>query len=254
MISVSHRTAGGFRRRSASIAVVAAICLGMFGLSGCAAIRAAKKAIDTAKQNKATMDAFTNKIATGPTTFEATYVTSGSSPATVVYAVQPSIGLYFSLTQTAKGSSGTNVHFVVNKSGEYACTPPSSSSAKWACTELPKASAADYQNIVDFYTPTHWVTFLNDFALAAGFAGDKVTDSSTSVNGFSMSCVDFTPPGSGTSLVCTTAQNILGYVKVTGDSTSFAITKYSTSPPASAFQLPAGATITKVSTTTTPTT
>jgi hypothetical protein len=48
----------------------------------------------------------------------------------------------------------------------------------------------------------------------------------------------------GTSTICTTAQGILGYVKVASDSTSFEITAFSSSPPASLFELPPGATVT----------
>ena len=108
--------------------------------------------------------------------------------------------------------------------------------------------AADEQNaIYDFYTPAHWVTFLRGFSLAAGFAGDKVTSSTMTVNGFPMSCVDFSTPGeAGQSTICTTAQGILGYVKVAGDTTSFEIKSYSSSPPASLFALPPGATVTQV--------
>lgn len=251
-------------RRSAAGVLALAVVLGGFGLTGCGIIKAAKKIVHGVEQNKATMDAFTNKIQSGPTTFEATYVTTGSSPATVVYAVQPPNGAMLSDTPTVTtGTSGDSTgpfQFIVNPSGEYACTHPSSgagSSSKWSCEMLPKTSAADYENILNFYTPTHWVTFLKDFALAAGFAGDKVSSSSLSVNGFNMSCVDFVATGEpGTSLICTTAQNILGYVKVAGDSTSFEIKSYSTSPSSSLFQLPPGATVTtipKVSTTTTTT-
>jgi len=72
------------------------------------------------------------------------------------------------------------------------------------------------------------------------------------VNGFTMSCVDFIASGvAGTSTICTTAQGILGYVKVASDTTSFEITSYSTSPPASLFELPPGATVTTVPTPTT---
>jgi hypothetical protein len=46
----------------------------------------------------------------------------------------------------------------------------------------------------------------------------------------------------------TTAQNILGYVKVASDSTSFEIKNYSASPSAGLFEPPAGATVTPVNT------
>jgi len=238
-------------RRHAGLALAATLALGSFGLGGCSVIRAIHKVIKNVEGNKATMDAFTSKIQSGPTTFEAEYVTTGSSPATIWYAVEKPNGLWFKLTQTGANAANGNLDIIVNPTGEYICTPPSAgSSANWKCTKLPKASAADYNNILDFYTPTHWVDFLKGLALVAGFAGDKVTNSSLTVNGFPMSCVDLTPPGIGTSTICTTAQNILGYVKVaagTGndpDNTRFEIKYYTTSPAASLFQLPPGATVT----------
>ena len=103
----------------------------------------------------------------------------------------------------------------------------------------------DRNKIFDFYTPSHWITFLRDFSLAAGFAGDKISSSSMSLNGFNMSCVDFVASGvPGKSTICTTSQGILGYVKVASDSTSFEIKTFSSSPSASQFQLPPGAKIT----------
>ena len=65
----------------------------------------------------------------------------------------------------------------------------------------------------------------------AGLAGDKVTTSTMSLNGFDMNCVDLVAKGvTGTSTICSTSQGILGYVKVASDSTSFQITDYSSSP------------------------
>lgn len=43
-------------------------------------------------------------------------------------------------------------------------------------------------------------------------------------------------------------QGMLGYVSVASDSTSFQITEYSSSPSASLFQLPPGATVTTLTT------
>jgi len=250
--------------RRTAVIVAGALMLSCLGFSGCGIVKAARKVVHTVEGNKSTMDAFTNKIKSGEaTTFEATYVTTGGSPATIVYAVAPPQGLLFKDTPSAtiSNSSGgnSNVDIVVNPSGEYLCTPPSTSGSgsgsTWSCEKLPKASAADYNNILDFYTPAHWVKFLDGFALAAGFAGDKVSSSTMTVNGFAMTCVDLVAPGiTGTSKICTTAQNILGYVKVAQDATSFEITKYSSSPSASLFQLPPGATITTIPTSTTTTT
>jgi len=76
-------------------------------------------------------------------------------------------------------------------------------------------------------------------------AGDKVTSSTKSLNGFAMNCVDLVAKGvSGTSTICTTSQGILGFVSIASDSTSFQITNYSSSPSPSLFQLPPGATVT----------
>lgn len=83
-------------------------------------------------------------------------------------------------------------------------------------------------------------------SLAAGFAGDKVTSSKLTVNGFRMHCVDFRATGiKGTSRICTTAEGILGYVKVASTPTSFEITSYSAPPPGSLFRLPPGARVTR---------
>lgn len=230
----------GLRRASAGAAALAVACA---LLAGCSVVSQIHKIEHTVEGNKATVDAFTQKIQNGEATpFEATYVTSGSSPATVVYAVRPPTDLAFSLTPTGGGPS---TKIVVNSTGEYACVPGTSGSSSWTCTKLPQASAKTENEIFDFYTAAHWVEFLRDFSLVAGLAGDKVSQSSMTVNGVAMSCVDFVAAGEpGTSTICTTPQGVLGYVKVAGDSTTFEITSYTTSPPDSDFELPAGATIT----------
>ena len=222
--------------------LVAGLALAGVLVTGCSAIAKAKATYENVKGNKATIDSFTQNLDNGKSVpFMATYASSGSAPATVVYAVDPSSGeLAFHLTQT--GGSASNVQFIVNSSGNYACTQNGSS---WSCNKLDKASAADQENLYDFYTPSHWVNFLKGVSLVAGLAGDKVTTSTMSLNGFDMSCVDLVAHGvPGTSTICTTPQNILGYVKVAQDTTTFEITNYSGSPSASLFQLPPGATVT----------
>jgi hypothetical protein len=235
-------------RRVSGLTAVALLLLG-FGLTSCSVVTDAKNAVHDVEGNKSTVDAFTNKVKSGESsTFEATYMTTGTSPTTIVYAVQPPTGLSF--TETPSGSGTPTVDLIVNSSGEYSCTPPSPGSGSgWSCQKLDSSTAASQNALFDFYTPAHWVTFLNDFSLAAGIAGDKVTTSSMTVNGFALQCVDFVAPGvAGTSTICTTPQDILGYVKVASNSTSFEITSYSASPPASLFQTPPGATITTAQT------
>jgi hypothetical protein len=231
--------------RLRTVGVVAvALTVAALGFNSCSVIKKVKAAVHDIKGNKATIDSFNAKLSGAATTFEATYVTTGSAPATVVYAVQPPKGVAFDDTPTGGTGDTTPVHLVVNSTGEYACSQPSAT-AQWTCEKLPTASAKTENEIFNFYTPAHWIGFLRDFSLAAGFAGDKVTSSTKTVNGFAMNCVDFVAPGTpGTSSICSTAQGILGYVKVATDSTSFEITKFSTSPPASLFQLPPGAKVT----------
>jgi hypothetical protein len=230
--------------------VVVALVLGSVALTSCSAINAVRKVEHDVTGNKATIDNFTNTIKSGPgATFEVTYVTTGSSPATIVYAVQPPKGLAFQ--DTPSGASSPNADIIVNSMGEYSCS--SHSGPAPTCEKLGAADAAAQNQIFDFYTPSHWTAFLKDFSIAAGLAGDKVTSSTKTVNGFAMQCVDFNASGViGTSTICSTAQGILGYVQVASDSTSFEIKSYSATPPASLFQLPPGATITTTPTPTTP--
>ena len=228
----------------------AALTIGVFGLSACSAISQVKTAVHVIRGNKATIDAFTTKLQTGaPSSFEATYVTTGSAPTTVVYAVQPPNGVAFDDTPSGGTGDTTPTHLVVNSSGEFACSQPGGSTGPWSCQKLGSADAATENKLFELYTPAHWVAFLRDFSLVAGIAGDKVTSSTMTVNGFPMSCVDFQATGTpGTSTICSTAQGILGYVKVADSSTSFEIQQYSKSPPGSLFELPPGASVTTVPT------
>ena len=242
------------RYRALAVAAAAAVAL---GLSGCSAINKVKTVAHDIKGNKATIDSFTTKIQSGEAKpFQATYVTTGDTPTTVVYAVQPPTDVSFTNTPSSISSPGTsasapNIDIIVNSSGNYSCTPPDTSGSAgtgvWACQKL-SSNAAETQNaIVDFYTPAHWINFLKGFSIAAGFAGDQVTSSTMTVNGFDMSCVNFKAPGDADeSTICTTSQGILGYVKVAGDTTSFEIKSYSATPDPSLFELPPGAKVTDV--------
>jgi hypothetical protein len=216
--------------------------------TGCSAVGKIKQDVHTVESNKSTVDSFTQNLQSNKeTAFEATYMTTGSSPATVVYAVDPSSGgLAFHETQT--GSSASNVQVIVNSSGEYVCNQ-SGSGGSWSCQKLGQANAATENKIFELYTPSHWVGFLKGVSLVAGLSGDKVTSSTKSLNGFDMNCIDLVATGvAGTSTICSTSQGILGYVNVASDSTSFEITDFSSSPSPSLFELPPGATVTTTTT------
>jgi hypothetical protein len=225
-----------------TVAAVAALA------TGCGVVNKVKQTVHTVQGNRATIDSFTQNLqSTSNTPFEVTYTTTGSSPAIVVYAVDPlTKGLAFHETQT--GASASNVQFIVNASGQYACNQNGSTSA-WSCQKLGQADAATESNIFDIYTPSHWTTFLKGVSLVAGLSGNKVTTSTMSLNGFDMNCVDLVARGvPGTSTICSTSQGVLGYVKVASVSTSFQITNFSSSPSPSLFELPAGATVTSTTT------
>jgi hypothetical protein len=226
-----------------------AVLLVVLALSGCSVVRHISTVVHAIHGNKATINTFTAKLSSQPPDFEVKYVTTGTSPASIVYAVDQSTG-GLTFMDTPSGAGGPSVDLIVNSSGEYSCSPPAAGSSAATCERLQPGAKATENEIFQLYTPAHWVTFLRDFSIAAGFAGDKVTSSTMTVNGFAMSCVDFNASGvPGTSAICTTDQGLLGYVRVASDATSFEITSYSTSPSASLFELPPGA---KVSTVQTP--
>jgi hypothetical protein len=244
---VHPEEAGMTQRSRIGFLIVSLVLAGAFAAS-CSAVGKIKQAVHTVEGNKATIDSFNQHLqSTANTPFAATYATTGSFPATVVYAVDPaSGGLAFHETQT--GSNPSNVQLIVNSSGEYLCNQSGSGGA-WSCQKLDKADAATQNKIFDVYTPSHWTSFLKGVSLVAGLAGDKVTTSTKSLNGFDMQCVDLVAKGvAGTSTICSTAQGLLGYVNVASDSTSFEITSYSSSPASSLFQLPPGATVTTTTT------
>ena len=89
-------------RRSPVALVALALVVSGFGLTGCSIVAKVKKVEHDVEGNKATIDAFTTKVQSGESVaFEATYKTTGSAPATIVYAVQPPKGLAF--TDTPSG-------------------------------------------------------------------------------------------------------------------------------------------------------
>jgi hypothetical protein len=228
-------------------AVAAAAALGLLA-TGCGVVSKVDNAVHTVEGNNATIDSFTKGLQSNRSTpFQATYSTTGSAPATVLYAVDPaSGGLAFHATQS--GPNASNVQVIVNSSGEYLCNQSGSGGA-WSCQKLGQADAAAQNKLFDIYTPSHWISFLKGVSLVAGLAGDKVSSSTMSLNGFDMNCVDLVAKGvAGTSTICTTSQGILGYARVASDTTGFEITGYSPSPSPSLFQLPPGATLTTTTT------
>jgi hypothetical protein len=236
------------QRFGLSVLVASALLLSGSAIVGCGVVTAVKTVASNVEGNKNTIDTFTKTMRSGEVVpFEVTYVTTGTSPATIVYAVRPPKDLLFTDTSSG-GTTGTGaIDLIVNASGEFSCPPAAPASSKAStpvrtCEKLGAAQADAQKQILNLYTPAHWVAFLQGLSIAAGFAGDKVTQSQLTLNGFAMRCVDFQASGiPGTSTICTTAQGILGYVKVASEPTSFEIKSYSATPAASLFDLPLGA-------------
>jgi hypothetical protein len=240
----------GPRRLRALLSAVTLSAIVAAGVGSCGVADKVKNVASTVENNKDTIESFTTPMKASETIpFEATYVTSGAHPATIVYAVQPPKELLFKENSTGGSNGKSATDLIVNSSGEYSCqhSTGSGKGAKpgWSCSKLGTAQAAVQQQLLGIYTPGHWVNFLRGLALAAGFAGDKVSRSTMSAHGFALQCVDFQAAGiPGTSKICTTSKGILGYVKVASEPTTFELKSYTGSPAASLFRLPAGAKIT----------
>ncbi len=220
------------------LAVGAAVLLS----AGCGVASRMSTSVRNARANTATIDEFARDLDRDQTVpFEATYTATGSSPATIVYAVDPSTN-NVAFRTTTSGSNGTTVWAFVSTTGTYLCNQ-SSAGAVWSCSKR-VSGAADVRKLADIYTPSHWIDFLQRFTAVAGLTGDTVTSSTMSLNGFDMNCVDIVAKDlPGTSTICSTSQGILGYVMVAQLPTRFAITDYSSPDPA-LFRLPPGATVT----------
>ena len=127
---------------------VAVAALAACGLSACSAIAKVSDAVHDIRGNDATIDSFNTKLQSAAATpFEATYVTTGSAPATIVYAVQPPTGVAFDDTPSGGTGDTTPVHIVVNSSGEFACSESGTSGtgttgAQWSCQKLGTGNAA----------------------------------------------------------------------------------------------------------------
>ena len=71
----------------------AVVLLAASGFSACSEIAKVSNAVHDIRGNRDAVNTFTSTLQSGTAApFEATYVTTGSAPATIVYAVQPPTG------------------------------------------------------------------------------------------------------------------------------------------------------------------
>lgn len=252
-------------RRAARLAPLLAVLVvgGSFGLTGCG--RIIRAAINHATHGKLDQDEnavnqLTSKMQSAESeTFDVSYQTTGVAPAIVRVAAMPPKD--FAFVDTASNGA-VSADLIQNASGSDYCSRAASGNAKYQCTKLSSQTISTYDAMKALYTPQYWIDFLNAYKYA-GVVGVSITNTTMTVNGFALTCIVATGSAGSTttssdatapkSTVCVTSQGVLGYVKVSSDSTAFEIKSYSTSPPSSLFQVPAGATITTLPSTTTTT-
>ena len=245
----AHRAS---RRQTIAVAVVV-IPLAL-GLTGCSAISKAVnavKAVHNLLHGSAAINSLSAKIKAGDSTtsYDATWVTTGSSPATISYAATPPHDFAFVDTT----SSGAQTRLFASTAGQFECSR-SSASAAWQCLKTDLSGLNTSKLAYALYSGAYWIDFLKIYSVAAALHGLTISSASMTVNGFKLTCavvVSGKKPNQTTSEVCVTAQGILGYVSAAAKSAEFEIKSYSWSPPASLFEVPAGATVTTIPTTTT---
>ncbi|MGO9965435.1 MAG: hypothetical protein ACLPUG_18685 [Acidimicrobiales bacterium] len=224
--------------------VVVAVVASVLGLTGCSKVINAIKTAHNVLHQGAAISTLSNKLKAADTkSYEVSYVTTGANPVTTEYAALPPHDFAFGTTL-----SGRILDVISNTTGEYACSKSLSVTATWTCLKLEAADIKTYKAMYALYSGAYWIDFLRLYSAAAALQGIKINSTTMSVNGFDLSCVVIT--GSKTnptnSKWCVTSQGVLGYVSVSAKSADFEIKSYSSSPSASLFQTPAGATITTV--------
>ncbi len=138
-------------------------------------------------------------------------------PDQVTYAVQPPKDVAFS--QTATGARGTgNLNLISN--GRRVRVQPASASSGWTCQKLNQVEAIAQNQLVGS-TPRRTGSRSSDLLLRRRRRRRQGDDLQHDRQRLPMKCLDSRAKGiKGISTICTTKQNILGYVKVAGEATS----------------------------------
>ena len=160
-------------------------------------------------------------------------MTTGSSPATIVFAATPPNDLLFQ-------SSGTTGRLLQNSTGSYNCIQATGGGT--SCTRLSTQLFNTAKAVYALYSGKYWIDFLRVYSTVAGLAGVSIKASSMSVNGFALSCivVNGGKQNPGTSTWCETSAGILAYVQAQSNGTAFELKSYTPNPPASLFALLGG--------------
>src|SRR5258708_27210213 len=141
--------------QSRILAAAGAVIVLSAASAGCSVVNKINSIRHTVDKNRATITAFTQGLQNSKAVpFQVTYVTTGGSPTTVVYAVQPPKDISFS--ETAGGGGPVATRLVANSSGEYSCSQ-ASAGGQWSRAKLSKANAAAHNPLFDVHTTRPFV-------------------------------------------------------------------------------------------------
>lgn len=179
-----------------------------------------------------------NVKAAQTSTFQAVYSsTSGGSTSTITLA-QSSPKQMFGTTD----SSGSTTSLVNTGSTTYSCT--TASGASTTCTSIGGGLASSaLTGVMNVYNGRAALTVLKVWqsSIAAHLAGVSLTFSDEIIAGQSSTCAHWSQSGDAATY-CVTSTGVLAKVQSSGGH-SFELTSYTTSPPASVFTVPQGATV-----------
>ena len=146
-------------------------------------------------------------------------------------------------SKNASGNSGSTENTGSSgNSGNSGSTTTSTTTKAGGLECLTESGTGPLAGLVNLFSPALLVNVLNEDKVSAEAhaLGIKVTTSTEKFAGQSATCLTATVRGQ-TGKYCVTNQGLLAYVGGTGGST-FKMTKYSSNPSPSLFQLPASAT------------
>jgi hypothetical protein len=169
-------------------------------------------------------------------TFSLTYVSTGSSPSTVILEQKPPMQLF---------KSGTGEVVFDGRKAYYCDT----SSTPATCMSYGSAGSSPLGSMMSAYDAGTYAGIMKGWEglVSAGIAGYHISFSTATFAGQPSDCVTWDYQGDKAKY-CVTTSGVLAFVGGGSGSSSstFELTKYSTSVSAADFSLPKGATITKV--------
>jgi len=184
-------------------------------------------------------------------TFKAVYTTtsSGGGTQTITLAQSPPKQV-FSTTD----SSGSTTTLLNTGTATYSCDV--TSGATPTCTSMASTGVAGALSaLIGVYNGSAALTEINGWesVVAAHLPGVSLTFSNSTIAGQPVRCAEWSYHGSSATY-CVTSKGVLAKVETSGgagssaSSSSFELTSFTTSPPPSGFELPAGATVVTVPT------